>query len=153
MPVSTRQRQTGRILSAQHPAHRILQFPDVTFLLNQRCRLTGETLLHALLRIAVDDKRDVGDAISELLNDSGILGKILLLQMRFPNFYKKLSRDNELLSDITKQINDGSSPDLSPFCMNEEEKHSLYNFLYETRDIYHTPKFVSECITLTLLTS
>jgi hypothetical protein len=83
----------------------------------------------------------------------GILGKILLLQMRFPNFYKKLNRDNELLSDITKQINDGSNPDLSSFCMNEEEKHSLYNFLYETRDIYHTPKFVSECITLTLLTS
>jgi hypothetical protein len=67
--------------SVQHPVHRVLQFPDVPFLLHQRYRLSGEARFHAFLGMAVDDEREAGDSILELLEDSGFfLGEKLIIQ-------------------------------------------------------------------------
>jgi hypothetical protein len=82
-----------------------------------------------------------------------ILAKILLLQMRFPGFYKRLCRNFELLSHITQEVNEGKHPDLSLFCRDDEEQQSLYDFLSKSRNVQHAPRLVSECITLASLTA
>ena len=82
-----------------------------------------------------------------------ILAKILLLQMRFPAFYKRLCRDFKLLSRITKEVNEGRHPDLSLFCRDEEEQQALYDFLSKSKDVQHASGLVSECVTLASLTA
>jgi predicted KAP-like P-loop ATPase len=82
-----------------------------------------------------------------------VLAEILLLQIRFPAFYKSLARENSLLSEITEKIRNDESPDMSPFYENEDEQNALFDFLQKTKDLPHTPKFVADCITLTSLTT
>ena len=82
-----------------------------------------------------------------------VLGKLLLLQTRFPALYKGLMRDNELLSTITEKIRKGEDPGISPFCEDKTERLVLYDFLEKTKDVNHTRQLVSDCLTLTSLTS
>ena len=84
-------------------------------------------------------------------NRHEVLGKVLLIQMCFPQFYKRLKNNSELLSTITNKISGGNHIDLTSYCENEEEQNDLFTFLKKSEDIDNAPNLVADSISLTFL--
>jgi hypothetical protein len=80
------------------------------------------------------------------------LGKVLLIQMRFPALYNELIRNHNLLSELTDEINKGQKPFLNKVSDVTEDEYGIMKFLEKTKDLHHTRKLVGNCLSLTSLT-